>query len=168
MWAYRLPIQLLILTNRRLIDRFICRAIVSPSSSYSLQMEVDWYEKVCSGHSENTINLSANLPILLQGQSGFFTDLDIHPGVLLFKELVAKHGCKHFRPRSEDWWRSIFQCVRTKLFSTSSVADPECLYQISDQNFSIPDPGSKTSQIRVSKKHRIPDPDPQHGLQVIP
>jgi hypothetical protein len=37
-----------------------------------------------------------------------------------------------------------------------TVADPECLSQIPDQNLSIPNPGSKTD--------RIPDLDPQKGI----
>jgi len=41
-----------------------------------------------------------------------------------------------------------------------SVADPGCLSQIPDPNFSIPDPGSRVkSGIQGSKKHRIPNPD---------
>jgi hypothetical protein len=31
----------------------------------------------------------------------------------------------------------------------------------------IPDPGVKKPRIRGSKRHRIPDPDPQHCFNVI-
>jgi hypothetical protein len=86
--------------------------------------------------------------ILLQGKPGFCTDLDIHPGVLLFKELVAKHGCKHFRPRSEDYIGFNFLICAYNIFFYKQCCRSEIF---------IPDPGSQFFY-PGSKVKKIPDP----------
>jgi hypothetical protein len=73
--------------------------------------------------------------ILLQGQSGFCTNLDIHPGVLLFKELMAKHGGKHFRPGIEDYIGFYFLTCAYK-----TVFYKQCC----GSGMFIPDPGSQS------------------------
>ncbi len=70
---------------------------------------------------------------------------------------VADPGCLYrteiFHPESESASKkSIFN---KKIVSKSRKYDPGCSSRISDPDiFSIPDPGTK--------KHRFPDPGPQH------
>ncbi len=71
-----------------------------------------------------------------------------------------------------EWrWSHIFD-------QKTSVAHPECLSQIQDPNFSIPDPGQKggpgcLSLIRIfilpdpgGRKHWVPDTDPQNCKRI--